>query len=109
MRLTHSVVLRFDHCHKPAKVIRLKDGAKASIGTAFLVGSHMQVMGLWNVASTSLDDVQDQIRRVKEKSGILGSVSDKTRILEGTVVPHATIALALIAGHFTLPVPIEAK
>ena len=76
MQLTHSVVWRSDHCHKPPKTIRTATGAKASEGTGFLVGSHMQIMGFWNVASTALDELSGVLQLARKRSEELGSVSD---------------------------------
>lgn len=91
MRLTHSPVWRFDHCHKPAKTIRLASGARASEGTAILVGSHMQVMGFWNVASTKLDELATVLQLVRKRCQELGSVS-------ATVVQPPATSAAVHAG-----------
>jgi hypothetical protein len=74
-QLTHSPIWRFDHCHKPSKLVRLKDGSKASEGAGVLVGSHMQIMGVWNVQSTSMDEVAAPLRAAAQRSAALGSVS----------------------------------
>lgn len=76
LQLTHSPIWRFDHCHKPSKLVRLKDGSRASEGIGVLAGCYMQVMGWWNVDSTSLDVVKEPLRLVRERCKALGTVSD---------------------------------
>lgn len=76
LQLTVSPIWRFDHCHKPSKLVRLKDGSRASEGTGVLAGCFMQIMGWWNVDSTSLDVVKEPLRLVRERCKALGTVSD---------------------------------
>lgn len=43
-------VLKFDHCHKPAKSIRLPDAtSRACIGTAWALNGHSEVLGYYQV------------------------------------------------------------
>ena len=45
-------VIKFDHCHKPAKLMRMPDTSKtkACVGTAFLLDGIGRVLGWWHVS-----------------------------------------------------------
>ncbi len=45
-------VIKFDHCHKPAKLMRMPDTfkTKACVGTAFLLDGIGRVLGWWHVS-----------------------------------------------------------
>lgn len=47
-------VLKFDHCHKPSKLVRLGDSSKACIGTAWALNGASEVMGVWQVRGFGL-------------------------------------------------------
>jgi hypothetical protein len=81
MRLTHSPILRFDHCHKPNASIRMAGGAKAAEGTCFCVGTHMQIMSFHAVKDTKLTTVQNQLQKLAERSAELGSVRALLHVL----------------------------
>eukprot|EP00198_Chlamydomonas_reinhardtii_P012033 XP_001701370.1 predicted protein [Chlamydomonas reinhardtii] len=65
-------VLKFDHCHKPSKLVRLGDSSKACIGTAWALNGASEVMGVWQVSSTSVWDLREELHRMSKRAIALG-------------------------------------
>ncbi|GLC52588.1 hypothetical protein PLESTB_000646300 [Pleodorina starrii] len=66
-------VLKFDHCHKPAKKIRLSDSqSKPCMGTAWALNGNSEIMGFYHVSSTSLYELRVPLRELSIRCLRLG-------------------------------------
>ncbi|GFR51900.1 hypothetical protein Agub_g14381, partial [Astrephomene gubernaculifera] len=66
-------VMKFDHCHKPAKSIRMPDAtSKACIGTAWVLNGHSEALAFYHVSSTSLYELRYELRQLSLRCLNLG-------------------------------------